>query len=371
MTKITQVTVGTLAYEPEVQWQQPGAKQVATFVRVRTRSGVEGVSVTWNDSPSRSAMALTINAWFSEALIGRDVRTHPQAFEAELKRAAWNGSSCVAVAAMDNALWDAKAKAEGLPLHAVLGSRHKDLPVYAGSRAELLMSSAAEVAEHVIEAREQGHRAYKLHLWGDWRNDIAGCELVRRRLGDDYGLMFDPLERYTLAEAVTVAHVLERFGFLWFEDPIPCDQRQAYTWLAARVRIPLVAADALQWSFNDYAEAARTQCPILLRLDVGRQGITFCSRVIELANNHGVASEIHAFGPEANSVAGLHVALSQKPVSYYEACFPRRDFEIPGVDVPTRLNSAGRVAAPTRAGLGLEIDWASIERKISWIEGRP
>lgn len=371
MSKIVQVKVGTLAYEPEVQWQQSGAKQVATFVRVRTESGIEGVSVTWNNSPSRAAMALTINGWFAETLIGRDVRAHPHGFEKELKRAAWNGSSCVAVAAMDNALWDARARVEGRPLHAVLGTRHEDLPVYAGSRAELLMSSAEEVAEHVIEAREQGYRAYKLHLWGDWRDDIAGCELVRRQLGSDYGLMFDPLERYTIGEAVKVAEVLERLCFLWFEDPIPCDQRQAYAWLASRVRIPLVAADALQWSFNDYAEAARTRCPMLLRLDVGRQGITFCSRVIELANSHGVSSEIHAFGPEANSVAGLHVALAQKPVSYYEACFPRRDFEIPGIDVPTRLDGAGLVKAPVRPGLGLEIDWASLEPKISWIEGRP
>ena len=371
MTKISQIKVGTLAYEPEIQWQQPGAKQVATFVRVCTESGIEGVSVTWNDSPSRIAMALTIDAWFSEALIGRDVRGHPHTFEAELKRAAWNGSTCVAIAAMDNALWDAKAKADGRPLHALLGSRHKDLPVYAGSRAELLMRSADEVADHVIEARDLGHRAYKLHLWGGAGDDIKGCELVRRKLGNDYGLMFDPLERYTIGEAVRVAEVLERLDFLWFEDPIPCDQRQAYAWLAERVRIPLVAADALQWSFNDYAEAARTQCPMLLRLDAGRQGITFCSRVIELANSHGVSCEIHAFGPEANSVAGLHVALAQKPVSYYEACFPRSDFEIPGIDVPTHLDSAGRVAAPTRAGLGLEIDWASLERKISWIEGRP
>ena len=371
MTKIARVMVGILAYQPEVQWQRPSSKQVATFVRVRTESGIEGVSVTWNNSPSPSAMALTINAWFAEALIGRDVRAHPAGFEADLKRAAWNGSSCVAVATMDNALWDAKAKAEGLPLHAVLGTRHKTLPVYAGSRAELLMSSAAEVAEHVIEARDQGYRAYKLHLWGDWREDIAGCELVRHRVGDDYGLMFDPLERYTLAEAVNVARVLEQLAFLWFEDPIPCDQRPAYAWLAERVRIPLVAADALQWSFNDYAEAARTRCPMLLRLDVGRQGITFCKRVIELANSCGVASEIHAFGPEPNSVAGLHVALSQRPVSYYEACFPRRDFEIAGIEVPTHLDNAGRVSAPTAPGIGIEIDWKSLDGQISWVEGRP
>jgi L-alanine-DL-glutamate epimerase-like enolase superfamily enzyme len=370
MPKIVQVSVGVLAYDPQVQWQGSPKKQIATLVRVKTAADIEGVSVTWNDSPSPSAMALTIQSWFAEVLIGRDVRTHPAGFEQELKRAAWNGTSCVAIAAIDNALWDAKAKAEELPLHAVFGTRHEDLPVYAGSRAELTMTSVAEVVEHVVEAREAGHRAYKLHLWGDWRDDIAGCELVRRELGDEYGLMFDPMERYSLAEAVTVGAALHRLGFLWFEDPISCEQRYAYPWLSHRVKIPLVAADALQWSFNDYADAARSQCPMLLRLDAGRQGLTFCRRVVELANGFGVGSEIHAFGPEANSVAGLHLAISQKPVSYYEACFPRRNFEIPGIDVPTRLDPTGRLPAPTRLGLGLEIDWPYVEGRVEWVDGR-
>ena len=53
---------------------------------------------------------------------------------------------------------DAKAKADGRPLHALLGSRHADLPVYAGSRAELLMRSADEVADHVIERATSASR---------------------------------------------------------------------------------------------------------------------------------------------------------------------------------------------------------------------
>jgi L-alanine-DL-glutamate epimerase-like enolase superfamily enzyme len=370
MSRIDRVDVGYLTYRPEVQWQRPDRDQAATIVRIRTDGGGDGVSVTWNDSPAASAMALTIDAWFGEKLVGRDVRAHPAGFDRMLKRAAWNGTSPVAVAAVDNALWDAAGKAAGLPLHALLGTRHESLPVYAGSRAELLMDAAEKVAEHVLEAREAGHGAYKLHLWGGLHADIAGCELVRRRVGDEYGLMFDPMERYSLGEALEAAAALERLGFLWLEDPISCEQREAYAWLAERVSIPLVAADALQWSFNDYAAAARARAPMLLRLDAGRQGITFCRRVMELANDCGVGCEIHAFGPEPNSVAGLHLALAQRPLSYYEACFPRRDFEVPGIDVPSRHDATGRVPAPTRAGLGLEIDWPTLERRIEWVGGR-
>jgi L-alanine-DL-glutamate epimerase-like enolase superfamily enzyme len=233
------------------------------------------------------------------------------------------------------------------------------------------MKSAEDVPAHIMEACEAGYRAYKLHLWGGWREDIEGCALARRQLGDGYGLMFDPMERYSLGEALAVAEALERLGFLWFEDPISCEQREAYAFLAARTKIPLVAADALQWSFNDYAAAAAARAPALLRLDAGRQGVTFCRRVVQLANEYGIGAEIHAFGPEPSSVAGLHLALSQKPVSYYEACYPRAEFEVPGIEVPTRLSPDGTVAAPETAGLGLEIDWSYLERKIEWVGGRP
>lgn len=370
MPSIEKVEAGFMSYEPAVQWPDRDGPQIATIVRVRTAGGIEGVSVTWNDSPASSLLASTVHAWFAERLAGCDVRLHPASTEALFKQAAWNGVSCVALAAMDNALWDAKAKAYGLPLHAVLGSRHEKLPIYAGSRAELGMSSFEAVADHIAEAREAGYAAYKLHLWGGAERDIAGCEFIRNRFGDDQRLMFDPLGRYSPGESLQVARVLERLGFEWFEDPLPAEQRNAYRWLAQRVDIPLVAADSLQWSWNDYLEAATTHTPIMLRLDAGRQGITFTSEMIAIANAHGVRCEIHAFGPEANSVAGLHTALAQKPLSYYEGCFPRRSFEIPGIEVPTHHDRDGHVAAPDAPGLGLDCDWTYLDARTTWM-GRP
>jgi len=61
--------------------------------------------------------------------------------------------------------------------------------------------------------------------------------------------------------------------------------------------IPLVAADALQWSRNDYLEAGATHTPIMLRLDAGRQVVIYTSEVISIANARGVGCEIHVFGP--------------------------------------------------------------------------
>jgi L-alanine-DL-glutamate epimerase-like enolase superfamily enzyme len=371
MSKITSVHVGTIDYEPSVQWVGEGSRQIATIVRIELDNGLQGISVGWNDSPSATAMALTIEAWFATALVGLDIRTHPVGSESMRQMAAWHGSSCVAVAAIDNALWDAKAKSEGLPLHAVLGTRHAELPAYAVSRKELAMNSAEEIIDHMCESKEFGLRAYKPHLWGVKDRDIAGCEAFRRAMGEEFGLMLDPLGRYSVTDALAVGEAIQDLKFLWLEDPIPGAARRAYPWLAQRLSIPLIATDALQWSMSDYIDVATRQCPVGLRLDAGRQGVTFCRDVIEMAAPYGVKCEFHAYGPEPNSVTGLHVALAQRGLSHYEVCVPTLDTQIPGIDVPTRLNQAGRIAAPTRHGMGLEIDWDYLEPRISWVPRSP
>lgn len=359
--------MGVLEYTPSIHWAEQTARQAATVIRIELESGKEGISVSWNDSPSATGMARTIEAWFAKELVGVDVLDHPAATEKLFNLVGWHGTSCVAVAAIDNALWDAKAVESGVSLHRLLGNFHAELPAYAVSRAELAMTSVGEINEHIAEARSKGYRAYKLHLWGERDRDIDACRLIRDAQGPDFGLMLDPLGRYSLTDAVTVGRELERLNYLWFEDPTRGAERHAYPWLAQQLQIPLVATDSLQWSFTDYIDAIAHQCPVVLRLDAGRQGITFCRKVVELANYRGIRCEFHAFGPEANSVLGLHMGLVQRLSSYYEGCIPRPDFEVPGIAVESHLSPVGTVTAPTSVGSGVKADWSFLKKNMQWI----
>jgi L-alanine-DL-glutamate epimerase-like enolase superfamily enzyme len=371
MSKIISVRVGVLEYTPSIHWAEKTAKQAATIIRIVLESGKEGVSVSWNDSPSATGMARTIESWFASELIGLDILDHPASTEKLFNLVGWHGTSCLAIAAIDNALWDAKAVESGLSLHRLLGNFHAQLPSYAVSRVELSMTSVEPIVEHIALARSEGYHAYKLHLWGDRDRDIAACKQIRDAHGAEFGLMLDPLGRYSITDAVIVGHELERLNFLWFEDPTRGAERHAYPWLAQQLRIPLVATDSLQWSFTDYIDVIDRQCPVVLRLDAGRQGITFCKKVVELANYRGIRCEFHAFGPEANSVLGLHMGLAQRLSSFYEGCIPRRDFEVPGFIVESHLTNTGMVDAPTSEGSGVRADWGYLETNVQWItEGK-
>jgi len=58
---------------------------------------------------------------------------------------------------------------------------------------------------------------------------------------------------------------------------------------------------------------------------------------------------------------------SPELLSYYEACEPRHEFEVPGIEVPTRLDGTGQVIAPKTPGLGLMLDWPGLESSIDWV----
>ncbi|MGE3991911.1 enolase C-terminal domain-like protein [Pseudorhodoplanes sp.] len=359
--------VGVLRYAPAVQWEGAHAEQTAVFVVLADAYGARGASVTWADSRSSKGLALTIAAWLDEFSSRLDPDQHPEGAAPLINRMRRLGTSFLAVAAIDNALWDLRGQRAGKSVHALLGSHHQSLPAQGASRRELGLASAESIAELMHDAKAEGLLAFKLHLWGDPARDMAGVRALRTAMGPDYGLVLDPMGRYRLEDAVTVGRCLTELGFLWFEDPISAEDHASYPALTSRIAIPLAGADALLWSWNDYAAAIARNAPQILRLDPGRHGISFCHSLAQLAEAKGLRAEFHSFGPEPSSIAALHCAVAQKATSYYEVCHPQADFAVPGIRTPSTLSKAGSVSAPSGHGLGLEIDWAALEKRAEWI----
>lgn len=364
--------VGSFAYEVGgsqhgPQWGTSWDRQTATVLHLRDEDGVPGYSVTWPEAPTPHALALNIAAWLRASGGAVSVDGHPEANLGLFNRIRRLGGSTLVVAAIDNALWDARGRKEGVPVHRLLGTRHDALPAQAASRIDQFLPDAEAVVEHVLETRADGYGCFKLHLWGDPVRDVQACAAVREACGREFGLALDPIGRYGIDDAITVGRELARLGFLWLEDPIDAERRADYPKLAEEVGLPLAAADALLWSVNDYLDAIALGCPGILRLDPGRQGITLCQRLARLAEARGMRCEFHGFGPEANSAAAIHCGLSQAALSYYEVCVPRPEFEVPGVAVETALRPDGRVAAPTLPGIGLEVDWPDLERRLEFV----
>ncbi|MFI5614893.1 enolase C-terminal domain-like protein [Amycolatopsis sp. NPDC051903] len=148
------------------------------------------------------------------------------------------GVSMIARAALDMALWDAHAKAAGLPLVRLLGGTPG--PVRAYNSNGLWRHEISTLAEEAAQLRgEGGFTAMKLRLGHpSLRHDLDAIKAVRDGAGE-VDLMVDFNQALGYGDAIRRCHELDEQGLYWFEEPIRYDNVEGYSRLAQQVRTPL------------------------------------------------------------------------------------------------------------------------------------
>ena len=115
----------------------------------------------------------------------------------------------ITVSGLDMAVWDALAKAAGVPLCALLGGSVG--PVKAYNSNGLWLQEPSVVAEQSIELRDEGgFGGLKLRLGRDrLRDDIDALLAVRKAVGNDMHLMVDFNQGLNLGEALERCHAID------------------------------------------------------------------------------------------------------------------------------------------------------------------
>jgi len=264
-----------------------------------------------------------------------------------------------AIGVIDVALWDLAGKIAGLPIHQLLGSYRDSLPAYASSA---LLPSEGDYCEQALHYQAAGWQAFKVHPPHPWRQDIRICTAVRRAVGDEYPLMLDATWSYDYPAAVRVGSALQELGFHWLEDPLPEWNIHGYVKLRQQVRVPLMATELPLGGLDQYAPWILAQATDYLRGDVYfKGGITTCIKTAHLAEAFGMNYEIHHGCNSLNNVANLHVAMAIRNCEYFEVLLPDAGNKF-GLVEDITVDRQGLVHAPNGPGLGVEIDFAHIER---------
>lgn len=137
-----------------------------------------------------------------------------------------HGERCVAVGALDMALWDAAAKIAGLPLHRFLagkiGVRPVERPrvaVYASGGYIYPSDDPARLGEEVRRHLDAGYRNLKIKIGSaPFATDRARIEAVLKLLPSGVRLAVDAMNAYGPVPALEVAAALAPYGLLWLED---------------------------------------------------------------------------------------------------------------------------------------------------------
>jgi L-alanine-DL-glutamate epimerase-like enolase superfamily enzyme len=245
------------------------------------------------------ACATLIEDVLRDVVVGTSALDVPSTWSA-MVRACRNlgrpGLVSMAIAAVDIALWDLKAKLLGLPLCRLLGQASPEVPVY-GSGGFTSYDSAQLTTQLSGWVHDLGIPRVKIKIGESWGTnvdrDLERVRLARHVIGEDAELYVDANGGYTRGQAVRVAEAIERENVTWFEEPVSSDDLEALADIRSRVR-PDVAAGEYGYDlvyFQRMCAAGAVDC---LQADVTRcAGVTEWLRVAALAAAHGLQVSGH------------------------------------------------------------------------------
>jgi len=210
---------------PEKQWVTAKAvtwKTDAILVEVLTDKGIVGMGET-SPYAGPEQVKKTIEEFVRPTLIGQNP------FDVDCLAVAWSGKA--AFAGIDMACWDIIGKAKGVPVYQLLATDvepQTHIRMYASGGVEYKWYKRPDdLIDEAVRHKEEGYTAFKFRIGSEWANSgmtiqkyIPYLRRMRETVGPDFQLIQEANMRFTLAQCLELAPVLEELNFHWFEEPI-------------------------------------------------------------------------------------------------------------------------------------------------------
>lgn len=273
--------------------------------------------------------------------------------------------------AIDNCLWDILGKAVGLPVYRILGAYHDRVLAYASSQH---LKTVEDFVADVEKTKAEGFRAYKIHppwLPGnavDHRLDMDVARAVRKAAGDSFPLLFDRVGAYNRYEAMEVGRLLDELKYAAYEDPLPTSDIEGCAELCRALDVPIHLGEFIFSPYN-FAEYIRRGAVDVVRFIVDNVGgITGGMKIARLAELFGMECAPHNWGDALDHAVHFHCELAMPNNVWFEMTQPQGISDRPYIKDKVRIAKDGYVYAPTKAGLGYEIDYGELEKATKSIE---
>jgi L-alanine-DL-glutamate epimerase-like enolase superfamily enzyme len=163
-----------------------------------------------------------------------------------------HGERSVAVGTVDMAVWDAVAKAEGVPLFALLAERYGDVPperrvfVYAAGGYYYPGKDVTALQDEMRGYLARGYTVVKMKIGGArLQEDLRRIEAVLDVLGPGQSLAVDANGRFERDEALAYAEALSDYDLFWFEEPCEPLDYALHAEIAAAYPGPLATGENL------------------------------------------------------------------------------------------------------------------------------
>lgn len=320
------------------------------IVIVRARSGTTiGMGYTYADE----ATAVLIKKLLIPIVEGRDAMDVHGCWNAmihAIRNLGRPGIVSMAVAAVDNTLWDLKARLLNLPLSKLIGQVRDSIAVY-GSGG-FTSYSDDQLREQFEGWAEQGIGAMKMKIGRNPDDDLKRVRVARKVIGDDTELFVDANGAYSRKQALDFAYRFREYNVGWFEEPVSSDDLQGLRLLRDRGPQGMdIAAGEYGYDSFYFRRMLEAQAVDVLQADATRcAGITGFLKAASLCEAFGIPFSAHT----APSIH-MHVCCcvpSARHLEYFHDHARIEQMLFDGVVLP----KDGRLwPALSRPGLGLEL----------------
>lgn len=327
--------------------QKPMTEVVFLFAEITTEQGHTGLGFSYSKragGPAQYAHAKDV----AEGIIGEDPNDIGKLYTKLLWAGASVGRSGVAtqaLAAIDIALYDLKAKRAGLPLAKLLGSYRDSVQTY-NTSGGFLNATLDEVKARATQSVEEGIGGIKIKVGlPDTKEDLRRVAGIREHIGRDVPLMVDANQQWDRATALRMGRQLEEFNLIWIEEPLDAYDFEGHAHLAQILDTPIATGEMLASVAEHKGLIAANGCDII-QPDAPRVGgITQFLRLAALADERGLGLAPH-FAMEIH----LHLAAAypREPwVEHFDWLDPLFNERLETKD--------GRMIVPDRPGLGVSL----------------
>lgn len=279
-----------------------------------------------------------------------------------------------AISGIDQALWDIKGKLFQVPVYELMGGACRDkMRVYSWVGGD----RPSDVGKAAREKLEEGFTAVKMNATEELQMIdsydkidavLERVAAIRESCGRAFGIAIDFHGRVHKPMAKVLAKKLEEFDPMFLEEPVLCENMEAFSEIAAACNIPIATGERLysRWDFKRLLHAGGVD---IIQPDLSHAGgITEVKKIASMAEAYDVALAPHCpLGPIAlaaclnvdatcyNAVIqeqsiGIHYNVGKSVLDYVNN---REDFAF----------TDGFVSLPRKPGLGVEVNKELVEEE--------
>jgi galactonate dehydratase len=333
------------------------------LVHIETDAGISGVGECLARF-APAAHAEMIEQLFRPMLLGEDPFSLPRLWQrmASITSGRSGGVQIESIAGVDIALWDIMGKELGVNIARLLGGEHTTrVPAYASS--VMVMHDTEKEARRLLEL---GFPRIKMKIGNGLALDIERISTLREIVGPEVTIVSDVNYSYREAEAEVLAARLAEYDVLWLEEPIHPSNRDGYRRLARKSPVPLAAGES-EFTALGFSDLIADGSVKFVQPDVTRAGgISESRKITALADSFGLYFAPHVgFSGIVCLAATLQLAAACPNLWAYECMTTANPFRealaVDPVGLAEQLHD-GCAELPRKPGLGIELDWAAVEK---------